>query len=247
MTNDCLSSDSRFPRPARHATGFTLVELLVVIGIIALLISILMPALGKAREQGNAIKCTANLRSIVTGVVMFSQERKHLPGPIYAGVRSPAANPPISYLSSDELLPPFLNGNIEVWHCPSNDAVRLNGQNNGQLVFKVNNQISTTPQYFFGSMTSTHTTEQKRPKQLTQVRSAGGGSTSSAAQRVYTSPTDIWMLCDIDGYNYPTSDAALYGLDVPTPFPYPHAKGRNYGFFDSHVEYRRADDLPPNP
>ena len=72
----------------KRISAFTLVELLVVIGIIALLISILLPALSKAREAGNTIKCAANLRAIGQGITDYVAEYrgKLPPSNFYTGL-----------------------------------------------------------------------------------------------------------------------------------------------------------------
>lgn len=63
-----------YPLARRH--GFTLVELLVVIGIIALLIAILLPSLAKARRQANAAACGSNLRQMYLAFQIYSTESR---------------------------------------------------------------------------------------------------------------------------------------------------------------------------
>jgi prepilin-type N-terminal cleavage/methylation domain-containing protein/prepilin-type processing-associated H-X9-DG protein len=58
----------------RKRNGFTLIELLVVIAILGLLMAILLPALSKAKEQGQAIQCQGNLRSFALGMFMYLNE-----------------------------------------------------------------------------------------------------------------------------------------------------------------------------
>jgi prepilin-type N-terminal cleavage/methylation domain-containing protein/prepilin-type processing-associated H-X9-DG protein len=67
--------------------AFTLVELLVVIGIIALLVAILLPALARARQQANTLVCRSNLHQVAVGLQFYiTQNKGYFPGPNTSGL-----------------------------------------------------------------------------------------------------------------------------------------------------------------
>ena len=117
------------PRPQRRLRGFTLVELLVVIGIIALLISILMPALSRARDQANRVKCMNNVRQLLIGCQMYVNENKLAwPFSNWLSQEAPFPNPYGGWLykypnmsapqhREGNVLWPYLK-NGEIYHCP---------------------------------------------------------------------------------------------------------------------------------
>ncbi len=84
---EMVSSDKR-GRNVTRSRAFTLVELLVVVSIIALLISILLPSLTKAREQARTVKCMANQHSQGLAILTYASEYQGvLPGPIHPAIK----------------------------------------------------------------------------------------------------------------------------------------------------------------
>ncbi|MGF1633385.1 MAG: type II secretion system protein [Phycisphaerae bacterium] len=114
----------------KRSKGFTLVELLVVIGIIALLISILLPSLSKAREAGVRTVCLSGLRQLHAGFTMYGTENKgyFVPQDV---VGANGSGPYARWFNS---LEPYLGevdsqDESQIYNCPADqDAAPLNGQ-----------------------------------------------------------------------------------------------------------------------
>ena len=130
-----ISRRSKEIRGLTLTSGFTLVELLVVIAIIAILIAILLPILTRVRASAMNQVCKSNLRQIGSGIQMYANDNKGR----YAdprtvggsncrrllGERDPddPASLPETY-GWPSLLHPYLKSNHQnnVWRCPARDA-----------------------------------------------------------------------------------------------------------------------------
>lgn len=85
---------------ASRRRGFTLVELLVVVAVIALLMGLLLPALSKARESGRELKCAANIRNVGQGVTIYTSSSEFFP----ASYVYPSSNTGMAWKISDQQL-----------------------------------------------------------------------------------------------------------------------------------------------
>jgi len=146
----------------KRRRGFTLVELLVVIGIIALLISILLPALSRARDSAARIQCLSNIRQIAMAVVMYTNANKGVFPLLNDGTATPSAllvyepfdwelTPNVSITAGGKLtsgistqgLGPYLAlsaTNVNMLRCPSDPtwSTRLNNGHDYSFSYSFN-------------------------------------------------------------------------------------------------------------
>jgi prepilin-type N-terminal cleavage/methylation domain-containing protein len=248
----------------RRRSGFTLIELLVVVAIIALLISILLPSLARARDQAKKTACASNLHQIGIALTTYAAEfDNNLPPETSRGyLDSDFTTTERLYLRRGYTTFTFPNGQTQDGHwrelmCMDDGIVKdprvfyCPGQSNGSWQYTKAPTSSTDPYTFLNAPFNNHSGYEyqvhsgKNPtfsalangKQ--NVSGPGGGPFYGAAYTKTTQfPKDIWLMSD-----------RIYDV-----ISVPHAgnAGSNGLYGDAHVEFGQNAKIKtmaqfPNP
>ena len=212
------------PRHRRTASAFTLVELLVVIGIIAILVAILMPALRRAREQAAEVVCSSNQRQLMQAFLMFAAEHKgHLPGN-YTDYANPDfdkrswlrnRNEPLENVPKGGTIWRYVN-TLDAYRCPAmpHEAVNSAGSSNGRFDF-----VS------FGVMTGAKITNIKPQSKYTYIDN-----------QVVFLPTPVIMEEDPRSINFANTEGLHNFGDKTAEI---HRGGSMYASIDGSVHHHR--------
>lgn len=219
------------PRPVR-SPGFTLIELLVVIAIIAVLASMLLPALSKAKESGRKAKCLNNLRNMGLALLMYAEDNNGL---------IPRGNDPLWW----RVLSPNLGGRttndyakVQIYLCPSYP-------NKKQLICYVDNAWTfSSPRDTVGSevIGLTRITKFQRPVDTIYFADNEAGSWRPVITDLGSSGSiemnDVWSPVHL-----PYAPGGKVVNSQRRVALARHGRGPNLLFFDGHAAWKRAEQI----
>ncbi len=222
-------------KPRVHL-GFTLVELLVVIGIIALLISILLPVLKQAKEKANAIKCQSNMRQLMQGFIYFANDNKgSLPG------RDNDQGDPV-YEHRDWCIGPLIGqGWADAWNKAPKGGTIFKYVRNVD-VYRCPSKVSTGAVYTSGGGPGAGTNERFdyayfsawTGAKMTKIKSTAQFRDGTRGNLVTTVPTPI--ICEEAPDTFLTSNPET-GHSNADALDHHHANGAHYASIDGSVHW----------
>lgn len=225
--------------PIREA--FTLVELLVVIGIVALLISILLPSLNKARESAKQVACSSNMRQIGIAMSLYCADNKNWFPP-----NTLVPERPGNYWWPSRVYS-YLNRNIEVFRCPAaseEEVIRGYGTWVELPTFPYRQYpLCYAANIYVGKDLNLYATDPVGYKYMKPIK----------VTQITRAPETVWL---IDSKQYPynasagSPNTASYSSHPMDPVPYNsyrHSDHINVLFVDGHVNAYPLVPLPTDP
>jgi prepilin-type processing-associated H-X9-DG protein/prepilin-type N-terminal cleavage/methylation domain-containing protein len=243
----------------RDREGFTLVELLVVVGIISVLIAILLPAVSKARAHAYRVKCAANLRSVGHALTMYVQQYR-----VYPCAMATTHGGAGMFVIWPVRLRPFLSGNQEVFYCPAQDErcqwkrgdrwiTRPAGDGEAKYGYEPGEPVLADPMYFSYGYNFAGASGDAQSVRFGTHR--GLGILANTEVEVYVSaghvhanrvkfPSEMIAIGDtvVDGRGdfllcpWPGAESVLWPAKI-------HGGGANVLFCDGHVQWYLQWDL----
>jgi prepilin-type processing-associated H-X9-DG protein/prepilin-type N-terminal cleavage/methylation domain-containing protein len=218
---------------ASNATrGFTLVELLVVIGVIALLAALLLPVLTGAKASARSAACKSNLRQLGIALISFSHDNEHYPSDAY---RDTSISPFITYGWPAYLLP-YVGSNTAVFRCSSTGPEFEWPTNRSPKGYAFPFNIDTGMSRFSYGYNNWAVAN-------AGGYGLGGAPGSEVPESRVLKPADMIAIGDSDGNGVLDGDIGFHRLPSasgPQPIFPPgsrHKGGANIVFCDGHVEW----------
>lgn len=227
------------PNPPRSAVrissrGFTLIELLVVISIIALLISILLPALGAAREAARSTQCLSMIRQFGMANHMYANEHED----VFVPIRDASGSQTVNWYANDtfaQLLGLTEGGSHwdPKWLCPSSYVAQNADEENLPWTEPGTRRLGRSYGY---NVTRTETANQNANQQTRGI----------VRDVMVLSPSDNLMFADglHDRLAYRASHSYTDELNLQPNAPaYRHMEAANVAFFDGHAATRSRQTM----
>ena len=202
-------------------TGFTLIELLVVIAIIAILAAILFPVFARAREKARQSSCSSNVKQLMLGVMMYSQDYDEL----LVGQGSDTNADGSIDITWRELCRPYIK-NVQIFQCPSK---RMTTTYTGQSP-----DVGFTGGYGVNVVHWATGIPTPPPGQAQ-------GDVQYPSQCIFIGETDGSEAFANDGTNPHLGAGGSDWKTAATGANYRHNDGCNYGFCDGHVKWYKAN------